>query len=86
MASFATLPIFAAEAIVGQSLYSNPTSGKRSVHIGVSAALGGLFAVNTVTGVWNLLQPRKDPHFGLITGGGARTRTPPPLPSDGHRA
>ncbi len=64
IASLATIPIFATEAIVGQSLYTNPTSGKRSLHSGVSAALGGLFAVNTVTGVWNLLEARKDPHFG----------------------
>jgi len=64
IASFTTIPIFATEAILGQSLYSNPTEGKRSAHVAVSAVLGGLFAVNTFTGVWNLLEARKDPHFG----------------------
>lgn len=64
IASFATLPIFGAEAIVGQSLYSNPTQGKKDAHLVIAGALGALFAVNTVTGVWNLLEARKDPHFG----------------------
>jgi len=64
IASFATIPIFATEAIIGQSLYSNPTDAKREAHVMVSGALGGLFFINTVTGVWNLLEARKDPHFG----------------------
>lgn len=64
IASFATIPIFATEAIIGQSLYSNPTDAKREAHVLVSGALGGLFFINTVTGVWNLVEARKDPHFG----------------------
>ena len=62
IASFATLPLFAVEGILGQSLYDNPTSGKRTAHLAVAAAIAGLFAVNTVTGVWNLVEARKDPH------------------------
>lgn len=62
ISSFATLPLFATEAILGQSLYSNPTSGKRDAHLVTAGAIGGLFAVNTTTGVWNLVEARKDPN------------------------
>jgi hypothetical protein len=61
-ASFATLPLFATEVAISQSLYSNATDGKRSAHIALGAALGGLFAVNTVTGAWNMWEARKDPN------------------------
>lgn len=64
LASWATLPLFGAEAIIGSSLYSNPTSAKRDAHVVIGAGIGALFAVNTVTGVWNLLEARKDPSFG----------------------
>jgi hypothetical protein len=62
LASIATLPLFVTEGFLGQSLYDNPTSGKRTAHLAVAAAIAGLFAVNTVTGVWNLVEARKDPH------------------------
>src|SRR5436190_16245768 len=62
VASFATLPLFVTEAFVGQSLYNEPTDGKRDAHLVVAGGIGALFAVNTVTGVWNLLEARKDPH------------------------
>ena len=42
IASFATLPLFAVEGILGQSLYDNPTSAKRGAHSGVAAAIGVL--------------------------------------------
>src|SRR6187401_310413 len=61
ISSFATLPLFGAEAIIGQSLYSDPTSGKKDAHLVVAAGIGALFAVNTTTGVWNLIEARKDP-------------------------
>lgn len=61
-ASFATLPLFGTEAVLGQSLYSNPSSSKRDAHLAVAAGIGALFAVNTVTGVWNLVEGRKDPN------------------------
>ena len=59
-ASFATLPLFVTESIVGQSLYQNPTSGKKSAHLAVATGMGILFGVNSVTGVWNLIEARKD--------------------------
>jgi hypothetical protein len=61
ISSFATLPLFGAEAVIGQSLYSDPTSGKKDAHLAVAAGIGVLFAVNTTTGVWNLIEARKDP-------------------------
>jgi hypothetical protein len=62
ISSFATLPLFATEAVLGQSLYSNESSGKKDAHLVVAGAIGGLFGVNTVTGVWNLVEARNDPN------------------------
>jgi len=61
VASFATLPLFATEGFLGQSLYDDPSSGKKDAHLAVATGIGALFAVNTVTGVWNLIEARKDP-------------------------
>jgi hypothetical protein len=61
IASWATLPLFGTEAIIGQSLYDDPTSGKKDAHLVTAAGIGALFAVNTVTGLWNLIEARKDP-------------------------
>jgi hypothetical protein len=52
--SYVELPIFAAEYVLGQKLIDNPTDGVRTAHQFVAGALGALFVVNTVTGVWNL--------------------------------
>ena len=64
IASFATLPLFAANYFVGQDLYNNPgeSESKKGVHAGLAATTGVLFGVNTVTGVWNLWEGRKDPN------------------------
>jgi hypothetical protein len=62
-ASFATLPLFAAEYALGQSLYNNSTNvgGKRAAHGVVGAGIVGLIGVNTVTGAWNLFgEGRRD--------------------------
>ena len=62
-ASFATLPVFAAQFVVGQKLYNGTGSNStRTVHSALAVATGALFAVNTVTGVWNLSEGRKDPN------------------------
>lgn len=61
ISSFATLPLFGTEAFLGQSLYNNPTSAKKDAHLAVAAGIGTLFGINTVTGVWNLVEARKDP-------------------------
>src|SRR5579884_2767622 len=60
-ASVATLPLFAAEYALGQSLYNTPETGsKKSAHAIVGTGIIGLFGVNTVTGVWNLYEGRHD--------------------------
>jgi hypothetical protein len=61
-ASFATLPLFAAEVALGQSL-DGSNDGKKGAHAVVGAGIVGLFAVNTVTGAWNLFgEGRRDTH------------------------
>jgi hypothetical protein len=56
VASFATLPLFATELVLAQSLYNTPSNAGalRSAHIIVGTGMIGLFGVNTVTGAWNL--------------------------------
>ena len=56
-ASFATLPLFATELWLGQSVFNAPPGGagsKKGAHIAVGSGIIGLFAVNTVTGAWNM--------------------------------
>ena len=61
-ASFTMLPLFAGEWVVGQKIYNgNSSNSLRSTHRILAAGIGGLFAVNTVTGVMNLWEARKDP-------------------------
>ena len=62
-ASYATLPLFVSEAVLGQTLYHNPpgTSATRTAHSVVALGVAGLFGVNTVTGLWNLWDSRHDP-------------------------
>jgi hypothetical protein len=63
-ASFATLPLFATELWLGQSLYNaapGTEQSKKGAHIAVGTGIIGLFGVNTVTGVWNMWSSRKDP-------------------------
>lgn len=65
VASWAMLPLFAAQYAAGQQLldkgrYGAP-SWARNSHAPLATTIGVLFGVNTVTGVWNLLDARKDP-------------------------
>ena len=61
-ASYATLPIFAAEYALGQSLPSEPgeSGSMRGLHAAVGTGLVGLFFLNTATGGWNLWQSRHE--------------------------
>ena len=62
-ASFATVPLFVAQYLVGQELYDGGASESvRSAHSALAAGTAALFAVNTVTGVWNLWEGRHDPN------------------------
>ncbi len=55
-ASFATLPLFATELALGQSVYSSTgdAGGKKGAHVVVGTGIVALFGVNTVTGLWNM--------------------------------
>lgn len=63
-ASFATLPLFATEFALGQSLYNSPTDGKKGAHVAIGTGIIGLYGVQGVTGVWNLIEANKDPSGG----------------------
>jgi hypothetical protein len=66
-ASYAELPLFAAEYALGQKILNGERTGDfaspgtRSAHSVVAGTLGVLFAVNTVTGAWNMIEARHDP-------------------------
>jgi hypothetical protein len=63
-ASFATLPLFATELALGQSIYNDPnanSSAAKGAHIAVGTGITALFGVNTVTGVWNMWESRNEP-------------------------
>jgi len=69
IASWATLPLFATELALGQSIYNDPNarnSGAKTAHIVVGTGITGLFAVNSVTGVWNLWESRNDPNHRTL--------------------
>ncbi len=67
IASYATIPLFAAQVIVGTNLYNADASGTKrpewavNAHRPLAYALGGLFAVNTVTGTMNWWETRHQP-------------------------
>lgn len=63
IASYATIPLFVGEYILGTKLYNNPPGPKSTQewHRAVALGVAGLFGVNTVTGAWNLWESRKDP-------------------------
>jgi hypothetical protein len=63
LASYATVPLFVAEYILGTKLYNNPPGSPSTLNAHRLVALGvaGLFGVNTVTGAWNLWDSRHDP-------------------------
>lgn len=63
IASYATLPLFVAQYLVGQDLYNGTgDSDTKSLHGALTVGIATLFAVNTVTGGWNFWEARKDPN------------------------
>jgi hypothetical protein len=63
VASYAELPLFAAEYVLGERLLKEqrtgfPSQGLKTAHTTVALGLGALFTINTVTGVWNLWDSR----------------------------
>jgi hypothetical protein len=66
VASYAELPLFAVEYVLGERLLKEertgfPSGGLKTAHTTVALGLGALFTINTVTGVWNLWDSRSDP-------------------------
>jgi len=66
LASYAELPLFATEYVLGERLLKEertgfPSQGLKTAHTTVALGLGALFTINTVTGGWNLWEARKDP-------------------------
>jgi hypothetical protein len=63
-ASWTMVPLFAAQYVVGQELYEGTTGddGPKDAHETIATGIGALFAVNTVTGAWNLWEGRRDPN------------------------
>jgi hypothetical protein len=66
--SYIELPMFATEYVLGSKLLTEENNGPlprgsslASAHSLVASGLGVLFAVNTFTGVWNLIEARHDP-------------------------
>jgi hypothetical protein len=65
--SFAILGAMGAEYFVGRKLLQDrqdgvaSSRGLRSAHGALAGTIGGLFAVNTVTGLWNLIDSRHVP-------------------------
>lgn len=62
--SWAALPLMATEFALGEKLYNDPNSinsSSRGVHGAVGAGLIGLFGVQSVTGVWNLVESNQAP-------------------------
>jgi len=59
--SYSVIPLFAVQYAAGRQLYDHPAdapSWARPTHKAVAATLGGVFVVNTVTGLWNLWDSR----------------------------
>jgi hypothetical protein len=65
--SYIELPLFVGEYIVGEKVrnYERDHPGARSpdkgTHTAIAAGLEALFAINTITGGWNLIESRHDP-------------------------
>lgn len=59
--SFLELPLFGTQYYLGQKLLNFTASrNERSLHKATAYGLAGLFTVNTVTGVWNLVESRHE--------------------------
>lgn len=63
-ASFATIPLFVTQYILGDKLFDDENGGgsTKSAHSAAAVGIEALFGINTVTGVWNMWEARKDPN------------------------
>ncbi|MFN8570600.1 MAG: hypothetical protein U0132_01010 [Gemmatimonadaceae bacterium] len=64
IASYTALPLFATEYWLGNKLMNDLVvkSWVRPMHGTVASAIGVVFGVNTLTGLWNLYDSRNDPN------------------------
>lgn len=64
VASYAMLPVFAAEYALGQNLMqdASPPGWMKPAHGLAAGGVGVLFGVNTITGAWNWWDEREDPN------------------------
>ena len=63
IASYTTIPLFVAQYWAGEKLFDDAEdSSAKSLHGALTIGIASLFAVNTVTGLWNLWEARKDPN------------------------
>ena len=65
-ASYTMPPLFVGQYILGEKLIRARNRGEdagsaRGLHGAVAGGIAGLFAINTVTGVWNLYEDRSEP-------------------------
>src|SRR5437868_966580 len=60
--SYAILPLFAGEYYLGNNLLNgtNVPDWQKSAHGAAAWAIAAIFATNTVTGIWNFVEARKD--------------------------
>ena len=64
LTSYTLLPLFAFQYAAGRKLYDESADAPDWATKGhgiAATALAGVFTVNTITGVWNLAEARKDP-------------------------
>lgn len=62
-ASFATIPLFVTQYILGDKLFDDDGGGStKSAHSAAAVGIEALFGINSVTGVWNMWEARKDPN------------------------
>jgi hypothetical protein len=63
IASYATIPLFVGQYWAGEKLFDDrENSAAKSAHGALTVGIASLFAINTVTGVWNLWEARRDPN------------------------
>ena len=48
--------------VLGQNLFDGTSDSTKSAHSAAAVGIEALFAVNSVTGIWNLWESRKDPN------------------------
>lgn len=62
--SFAMIPLFAGSFITGNEMINNPTDPAdwaENFHKPFAIGTAAVFGVNTITGIWNLIESRKNP-------------------------